>query len=141
VAITIPDSDIDLFYDDVYLRQHHLGGVGAPPETVTIVGVSKQEFRGTDNKLKHKCVLKLAETPLPFGMCRTDAKQVAEFYGTDTKRWLGRQITLVVRIVDAFGKKTPAIRVLEQPPSNGHTTAVPPIATHAATPDRTGAAG
>ena len=141
MAINIPESDVDLFYDDVYLRQHHLGGVGAPPETVTIIGVKHGKFRGNDGETKHKCVLQLAETPLPFGMCRTDAKQVAEFFGNDTKRWVGKQITLVVRIVDAFGKKTPAIRVLEKPPSNGHTTAVPPIATHAATPDPTGAAG
>lgn len=31
---------------------------------------------------------------------------------TDSEKWIGKKITLVVRLVDAFGDKVPAIRVL-----------------------------
>jgi hypothetical protein len=113
----LSETDIDTFYDDAWLRERHLGGLGSPNQTVTILAVRKGELRSQDGKITHKAVLRYAEFPLEHALCKTDARQIESFYGSDTKNWIGKKITLCVLVVVSFGKKVSAIRVLETAPS------------------------
>jgi len=49
-------------------------------------------------------------TEKPLSLCLTNALDILEVLGTGSG-WAGKKIRVEVKIVDAFGKKVPAVRI------------------------------
>ena len=88
--------------------------IGAGQVTLTIDRVEKlAELKyGTGETDKNALLLYFRETPKPLKLCKTNIKAI--IYALKTTKsgdWTGKKITLEVKIVQSFGKPTPAVRI------------------------------
>ena len=100
-----PDPDW-LYHDDI-------GGVDAPPVTLTIRDVSTVECGGHDRvglKFRYRRHGLVALTIKMLVLNETNVKAVQDLLGSDTDAWVGRRIVLHV-IPDTGGGYGPGIRV------------------------------
>jgi len=92
----------------------------------SIERVTQEEFEDRDKgTTEHKWVLWFAGASKGLILNLTNARAVADFYADDTDGWIGRQITLFVASVSAFGKTTDAIRVKVTPENMQAATGAP----------------
>ena len=81
--------------------------------TVTIRSVSNQQITGADGK-KEECTVAVLEGQKPMILNATNLKSITKVLGTPfIEQWSGRQITLYVKKVKAFGDVVDALRVRE----------------------------
>lgn len=119
-------TNINDIYGGDWLRADDLKGHW--PATVTIAGWDLAEFQDDRTGAKKKQVaLSFQGADKRLGLNKTNAARIAEHHGTVVEHWIGKQITLIVERVDAFGKITDAIRVeLKQPtPTSQAPAAIP----------------
>lgn len=99
-----------------YLHHRDLRG---KQHIVTIKSIKAKMMKGRDDQDERKFMLgfveKINSHHKPMILNKTNAMKIAEVLDSDeTKDWLGKQITIYPALVNAFGKETPAIRVLGQ---------------------------
>jgi hypothetical protein len=81
---------------------------------VTIAEVRQQKMQGRDGSENLKGVLYFKETEIkPLPLNNTNIDSLIALHGDDVEDWIGKQIKLVVREVEAFGKTGPGIRIEE----------------------------
>ena len=97
------------------LESKYLGSwdlAGKEP-TVTIDAVKREDVHDTQSGgMKSVMVITFAKAKKPFICNRTNADRITEIAGSPLiENWVGKQITLRVEKVRAFGKTEDAIRV------------------------------
>ncbi len=80
--------------------------------TVVIDRVVMEPFRDPRTRLEtRKPVMYFQRAKRGLIVNRTNWRAVAELYGDESDRWIGKRITLTPAMVDAYGKQTKAVRV------------------------------
>jgi hypothetical protein len=101
-------SDI---YGGDYLKQEHLYGQDVP---VTISAVTVENV---GDEGKQQIVVAFAGQSKRLGLCKTNAQQIAAFYGDDAGGWIGQSITLWPDpSVTYGGKVVGGVRIRPVPP-------------------------
>ena len=96
-------------FDSDYLEAAHLDG-----ETVlTVAAITPRgQKKSKDGKLIDKPILTFEKVKRGMVLNKTNAKVCALMFGNKMESWVGKQITIMPAVCDAFGKKnTPCIRV------------------------------
>lgn len=83
--------------------------------TLTITKVVMEELESKDRGKQDKPVAYFKEVEKGFVINKTNWNIVARIHGDESDNWVGKQITLFVMDVEAFGEMVNAIRV--KPPS------------------------
>jgi hypothetical protein len=92
--------------------------------TVTIARYDREEI-GRDKRIKPILYFHGARKGLVLN--KTNARAIANSYGTNLDKWIGRQIILYPRMVDFGGEEVLAIRVrIPQAGASLQRTAAPP---------------
>jgi hypothetical protein len=81
--------------------------------TVTIASVKIEELHSADRgkKAEKKPVLFFKDATKKLVLNKTNAAIIAELYGTNTDKWIGKPITLYATTCSSFGKTTECVRV------------------------------
>lgn len=110
-------QDYRAYFDSSVLRVWHLNG---KERTFKIASVTRltSEFKGETRK---QPLLKLEDSrgqalPLPLCLNKTNAKTIAQLYGNNPQRWVGRLITLYPTTTDVAGRTEDCIRVRNSVP-------------------------
>ncbi len=114
--------DINIFNTDMfpYLEGEEIKGQAL---TLTISEIRSEELKSHAGKKEIKEVLYFQETRKGFVLNKTNAKRIAQMYGSMTGQWGGKQITLTTEPVQAFGELHNALRVVPGAiGSNGNST-------------------
>lgn len=97
-----------LMYPSEYLNAADLLGKDVK---VTIERIEMEAVPGADGTKKQKPVVtfkgKSKRLPLP----KTCAKTIAARFGTDTEKWIGKEITVYPTTCMAFGQEVECIRI------------------------------
>ena len=111
-------DDIRDFYDRNFIQAFDLQGRDV---TITIAGVRMEKIRtGGGGEVKSKAILKIEGRDLEFIPCKTDAvKVIGGMYGTKTKEWIGKRITIYPTTCQVGGETKDAIRVRPMVPKGG----------------------
>ena len=97
-----------LLTDKQFLVGEMLPEAGA---TMTLTSIEKQEVQ-SQKGTEQKAVATFKETPLKIIFNKTNLERTAEVLGTPYyEEWIGKKITFIPVSIQAFGKKTIAIRV------------------------------
>lgn len=103
-------------FDRDYIAAFDLGD---DDRTITILSVKAVELQSEQGKNK-KPVIKFetdrGKSEKGFVLNKTNAVSIAGMYGTDTKDWIGKRVTLFSTTVEAFGGVQDAIRVRPEVP-------------------------
>ena len=123
-------QDYRAYFDSSVFRVWHLNG---KEHTFKIVKCTRldSEFKGEQRK---QPLLRLEdrhgrEFPLPLALNKTNAKTIAQLYGTNPTKWAGKLITLYPTTTDVAGRTEDCIRIRPEDPSkrarkaNGQRTA------------------
>lgn len=89
--------------------------------TLTIVRVEAEQVERQDKKTKRMESVKVyvvyfLKAKKGLLLNKTNALTIAALYGDESDKWLGKAITLYPTVVNAFGKKTDAVRIEEREP-------------------------
>jgi hypothetical protein len=95
---------IDDVFSSKYLKASDLRGRDV---LVTIAGVEEANLKGGDKKL----LMTFAGKEKGLIVNKTNANRIAQMFGRDTDRWVGKQITLFPTQVEFQGDYVDAIRV------------------------------
>jgi hypothetical protein len=82
---------------------------------VTIADVKLEKITSKDGTAREKGVLYFANDLKPLPLNNTNVQTLSSLLGEETETWIGQQVKLVVREVEAFGKTAPGIRIEEAP--------------------------
>lgn len=111
----------------------YLGAWDLPRDvTVTIATVKAGQLVGEKGRTAKKPIITFAGKTKAFAANKTNCKTIAAMYGTDTREWIGKRITLYATTTEFGGKQMDCIRVRPQVPSaakrptNGTTAAAAP---------------
>lgn len=89
---------------------------GKPKDvTLTIDSISIEALK-TDSGDESKPIMRFKETKKKLVLNRTNADSIAEMYGTEAEKWIGKRITIYPTKVRAFGEMVACIRVRETMP-------------------------
>lgn len=101
-------------YDPDYIGAHTLmDGSDNPELLVTINRIESRMVTNIDGK-NESCVVAVLEGQKPMILNATNLKSITKVLGTPfIEQWAGRQITLYVKKVKAFGDVVDALRVRE----------------------------
>ena len=100
--------------ESTYLGSHDMLGPdgNAKPFTLKIDGACREEIFCPDSgKNETRLVVTFLKAKKPWICNRTNADRISEIHGPFIEDWHGKEITLEVKPVRAFGKITDAIRV------------------------------
>lgn len=87
------------------------------PLTLTIRGVDpRHEIKQPDGSVARRPLVRFQETEQSLILNKTNALSIANLYGPEVSRWIGRSITLYSTMVSSFGAMVPAIRIKEVMP-------------------------
>lgn len=101
-------TDYRLMYDSEYLYAVHLGGREL---TLTIVKVKPAELVGENGRKAKKPVVYFEGKKLGLALNKTNGKAVASMYGPDTRKWIGKRITIYPTTTRMAGEVVDCIRV------------------------------
>lgn len=101
-------ADYRTLYDSEFLYAFHLQG---KEHTLEIGKVTGGELTGQGGKKARKPLIYFKGKEKPLALNKTNGKTVAAMYGTDTKGWLGKLITIFATTTDFGGKTVDCIRV------------------------------
>ncbi len=93
--------------------------------TATISRLIIESMKSKDGKNEEKPVLFFKGVQKGMVLNKTNATRIAAIHGDETDLWVGKQITLIVESVDAFGETKWAIRVKPSPPRSTKQSAFP----------------
>ena len=89
------------------------------PVTVTIDRVVLESFRDPRTRVEtQKPVMYFHKAKRGLIVNRTNWRAIADQYGDESDNWPGKRIVLAPMMVDAYGKRTRAIRVRKAAPTN-----------------------
>jgi hypothetical protein len=118
--------------------------------TVVIQSVALEQFNN-DGRPENKIALQFQGKEKRMLCNKTNAKRLAYMFGDETDHWIGKQVTIIVEMVDFKGDYVPALRIQaqQQPAGLQHNTANPspggmvpvPNAADPANPNYTGPVG
>jgi len=94
---------------------------GKPEGVVTIKSVQIEELQTQDGTSAKKPVLYFTKGKKGMVLNKTNARVIAELYGNDTDKWVGKSVALFATTCQAFGKTVECVRVKNQRP-DGPTT-------------------
>jgi hypothetical protein len=114
----------------------YLGAWDLPRDvTVTIATVKAGQLVGEKGRTAKKPIITFVGKQKGFAANKTNCKTIAAMYGTNTKDWIGKRITLYATTTEFGGKQMDCIRVRPQVPTaaakraqNGGAAAAPPDA-------------
>jgi hypothetical protein len=111
---TTPLTHYKKVYNPDYIGSWALiDGSDNPELTVTIDRITSEMIANTDGK-KESCVVAHLKGQKPMVLNATNLKSITKVLGTPfIEQWAGRQITLYVKKVKAFGDVVDALRVRE----------------------------
>lgn len=101
-------------YDERFIGSWDLEGKESA--VVTIKSISVEELHGQNGLKAKKPVLYFTKGKKGFVLNKTNAKTIAELYGSDTDKWIDKKIELFATVCDAFGKQTECIRISNKQP-------------------------
>lgn len=87
------------------------------PVDVTIKAVKPGKYKKDDAEEKPHLDVLFEEYAEPLGLNNKNLKQLVELLGRDTEGWVGRRVTLVVRVVEVGGEEKHAIRIADELPT------------------------
>lgn len=90
---------------------------GRDEAIVVIRDIKIEELKTTDGTVANKPVLLFTKGKKGMVLNKTNAKQIAELYGSNTEKWKGKAISLFATTCDAFGKKVECVRVNNRKPA------------------------
>jgi len=115
----------------------YLGAWDLPRDaTVTIAGVKAGQLVGEKGRTAKKPIITFAGKQKAFAANKTNCRTIAAMYGTDTRQWVGKRITLYATTTEFGGKQMDCIRVRPQVPAaakrptNGTTATAAPETEH-----------
>lgn len=88
---------------------------------VTIKSITKKTMKNRDGEDEVKPVIFFNEMDKGMVLNKTNAEIIASLYGNTLEDWTGERVQLHSVMVEAFGKRQPAIRVAEQKPTTDKT--------------------
>lgn len=88
-------------------------------KTGTILSVKQETVTGTDGEKDECIVCRFRENDLkPLILNKENCKTITEIYGTPyIEDWVGKQITMYVKTVKAFGAMVDAVRIKKKNPN------------------------
>ena len=96
----------------------YLGAWDLPRDaTVTIAGVKAGQLVGEKGRTAKKPIITFAGKQKAFAANKTNCRTIAAMYGTDTRQWVGKRITLYATTTEFGGKQMDCIRVRPQVPA------------------------
>ncbi len=98
--------DFNELYPSKFLKACDLTG----PMPVKIASVTREAING-----EQKVVMAFATGEKSLILNKTNGRAVSKLYGSDTKGWIGKEITLVATQVDFKGDLVDAIRIRTAP--------------------------
>ncbi len=100
--------------------REHLGAwdLGTRDATVVIARVRAGELVGEGGRKTKKPIIAFEGKEKTFAANKTNCKIIAGLYGTDTRNWIGKRITLYATTTEMAGTRVDCIRVRPQVPSN-----------------------
>jgi len=114
----------------------YLGAWDLPRDaTVTIAGVKAGQLVGEKGRTAKKPIITFAGKQKAFAANKTNCRTIAAMYGTDTRQWVGKRITLYATTTEFGGKQMDCIRVRPQVPSAAAKRPANGSATAAAAPE------
>lgn len=84
--------------------------------TVTVKAFQKKTMKNRDGDDEVKPVIYFNEFDKGMVLNKTNADIIASLYGNVLENWVGERVQLQSVIVEAFGKRQPAIRVSDRKP-------------------------
>jgi hypothetical protein len=105
--------DYRAMYDGKYVGSWDIAGKDT---TVTIAKVEAVEVIGAGDKHNKRPVLSFTGAQKGLVLNKTNGKIVANMYGNNVEKWVGKKITLYATTCSAFGQTVDCIRVRPQPP-------------------------
>jgi len=111
----------------------YLGAWDLPRDaTVTIATVKAGQLVGEKGRTAKKPIITFVGKQKGFAANKTNCRTIAAMYGTNTKEWIGKRITLYATTTEFGGKQMDCIRVRPQVPAaaakraqNGGAAAAP----------------
>jgi len=111
----------------------YLGAWDLPRDvTVTIATVKAGQLVGEKGRTAKKPIITFLGKQKGFAANKTNCRTIAAMYGTNTKEWIGKRITLYATTTEFGGKQMDCIRVRPQVPAaaakraqNGGAAAAP----------------
>lgn len=121
-------TDIMSFFDSRFLQSFDLADRDGKPKeyTLAIEKVTGGELTTVGGQVSRKPVLHLKGAKKALALNKTNARTVADLYGRDVSRWVGRLVTLYPTTTK-FGRDNavPCIRIRPKIPQLGQGQQVP----------------
>lgn len=108
-------SDYRGMFDRDYIGAWDLKGRDV---TVTIASVKAGELVGEKGRKTKKPIIRFERTDKGFATNKTNCKIIAGLYGNDTRKWVGRKITIFATTTEFGGVTVECIRVRPQVPAD-----------------------
>lgn len=90
----------------------YLGAWDLPRDaTVTIATVKAGQLVGEKGRTAKKPIITFVGKVKGFAANKTNCRTIAAMYGTDTRQWVGKRITLYATMTEFGGKSVECIRV------------------------------
>lgn len=86
--------------------------------TVTIASVKAGQLTGQQGRKAKKPILRFERTEKGMAANKTNCKIIAAMYGTNTREWVGKRITLYATTTEFGGETVECIRVRPQVPAD-----------------------
>lgn len=107
----MPDYDYDELFPGRFIKAGLLKGKSV---TVTIADVVLEELPDKKGK-RNRGVVSFVGKKMELVLNKTNGECLKGMFGRRTGAWIGKRITLFPTMVDAFGRKKLAIRILGSP--------------------------
>ena len=101
-------------YDDRFVGSWDFDG--KETFTATIKELKLEEMRDHDGETIRKPVLYFDKAKKGMVLNKTNARTIADLYGSNTDTWTGKKIVLFATMCKAFGKDVECVRVKNQIP-------------------------
>lgn len=112
-------SDYRAMFDRDYIGAWDLKGRDV---TVTIASVKAGELVGEKGRKAKKPIIRFERTDKAFAANKTNCKTIAAMYGNDTRKWVGRRITMYATETEFGGNTVECIRVRPQVPADANSS-------------------
>lgn len=110
--MAIESTHIDTFFDDPFLKAGHF-----PQDTILTIRSIVRGSVGNEDDKKTCPLVTFEELPKPLVLNKTNAKRIVNLYGSETKNWCGKRITLYATTCEFGGEEVECIRVRKEAPT------------------------
>ena len=101
-------------FDERFIGSYDFEGKASV--TVEIAGISVEELRDNSGTAVNKPVLTFKGAKKGLVLNKTVAKTIAELYGNNTDKWIGKKIVMFATTCQAFGETVECVRVQNKEP-------------------------